>query len=65
MKQPTDVQPGQMFRDMDPRSVGAGELTVLEIWGEKAIVQRQGRKTRIRCDRLLNPRHYQFIGRSR
>lgn len=68
-KQPTEVKPGQMYVDVDPRSVGVGELTVLEVWGAHAIVQRLTKKTQIRCDRLLAPvsrsRGYKYLGKKR
>lgn len=70
-KPPTDVKPGQMYLDQDLRSEGVGEFVVLAVVDgdlvEKpyAIVQRTTKKTQIRCDRLLNPKFYRYIGRQR
>ena len=69
------VEPGQVWRDNDERSKGAGEFTIVEItvdsWGNprSAIVRREatGRLSTIRLERLLKGgrRGYTYIGRGR
>lgn len=57
-KQPTEVKPGQVWRDLDIRST-YDEFTVLSIVPATpaapayAVCQRGPRRTRIRVDRLL------------
>lgn len=74
---PQQVEPGQVWRDNDERSKGAGEFTVQSVVTgggtanrrlsrEYAIVKREsGRTTWIRVDRLLPGKAYRYIGRQR
>ncbi len=60
---------GQMWKDNDIRSAGAGEFTIVSIDTTHALVMRQGskRNTRIRLDRFADTteRGYSYIGKSR
>lgn len=53
---PIKVRAGQWWRDNDPRHAGsAREIKVLEVVGDKALVQNQGgtgRKTKIKLSRF-------------
>ena len=73
---PQQVEPGQVWRDNDERSKGAGEFTIVGTFTgslshtsgvEFAIVKRDaGRRSRpIRVDRLLAGKAYRYIGRQR
>jgi hypothetical protein len=71
--QPTIVEPGQMWKDNDQRTKGAGEFEITSISesGRYAYVERKATKTihRIRIDRLLGTSHlqrgYTYIGMKR
>lgn len=81
MTTPEQVEPGQMWRDNDQRTRGAGEFIVEELGTARggmyardtpvAIVRRTntGRRTRIRIDRLLNgtntQRGYTYLGKKK
>lgn len=63
-----DPEVGQLWRDNDTRSYGAGEFEIVAVDETYVIVKRQtGRNTRIRRDRLADDsgRGYSFIGKSR
>lgn len=78
---PTTVEVGQMWRDNDQRTKGAGEFTVEDVGVTRggmytrativAIVRRHrtGRRTKINVDRLLKgtntQRGYTYLGMSR
>ena len=68
---PTTVEPGQIWRDNDQRTRGAGEFTVEKVTATHAFVRRHrtGRLTRIYLARLLNgnntQRGYTYLGMSR
>ena len=78
MKQPTEIKPGQVYKDLDIRAA-VDEFTVLRLethalHGEKttyAIVARGERTSRIRVDRLLagpsknGSRGYEYVGMKR
>lgn len=73
---PEKVEPGQVWRDKDERSKGAGEFVVEGTFVgrlshtsgvEFARIKRSatGRYGSIRVDRLLKGRDYEYIGRQR
>ena len=68
---PETVEPGQVWRDNDERSKGAGEFEVIELgvdWKDREVAKVYrpaiGRHTTIRVDRLLSG-PYTYIGRAR
>jgi hypothetical protein len=78
LKQPTEVRPGQIYKDLDIRSK-TDEFTVLRLethalHGQKttyAICARGEKTTRVRVERLLagpaksGDRGYQYVGMKR
>lgn len=66
---PSSAEAGQIWRDNDQRSKGAGEFTVEDVDDTHATVRRHesGRRSRILLSRLLKggPRGYTYIGRQR
>lgn len=71
------VEPGQVWRDNDARTRGAGEFRVIAVYEQTHgrnrgaqvadVIREGGRVHTIRVDRMLagGPRGYTYIGRAR
>ena len=74
---PQQVEPGQVWRDNDTRTRGAGEFRVIAVYEQTKgrsrgamvadVIRETGRVHTIRVDRLLagGARGYTLIGRSK